>query len=170
MPINRVAPLVLPDEDREQLERMARSTSLPHRAVRQAKALAWAADGLPNAEIARRGGVDPDAVHAWRQRFEDKGVGGVGVIAKGRGRRPWLSDGPAAEVLRVTCQELPPDGATHWSIRALAEHLGVGKDTVARIWRNHELKPRKVDCFKISGDPRFEEKLVDVPTASVARR
>jgi hypothetical protein len=38
-------PLVLSDQDREQLERMARSSSLPHRSVRQAKALIWAADG-----------------------------------------------------------------------------------------------------------------------------
>ena len=67
-----------------------------------------------------------------------------------------------ADILRVTRQELPPDGATHWSSRSLAEHLGVGKDTVARTWRNHEVKPWKFDRFKISNDPRFEEKLVDV--------
>ena len=67
-----------------------------------------------------------------------------------------------ADILRVTQQELPPDGATHWSSRSLAEHLGVGKDTVARTWRNHEVKPWKFDRFKISNDPRFEEKLVDV--------
>jgi transposase len=162
MATNKVAPLVVSDEDREQLERTARSSSLPHRAVRQAKALIWAADGVANAEIARRVGVDPDAVRAWRRRFEQKGIGGVGIIAKGRGRRPWLPEGTVAEILRVTQQELPPDGATHWSSRALAEHVGVGKDTVARTWRDHELKPWKVDRFKISNDPRFEEKLVDV--------
>jgi transposase len=162
MPSNMVAPLVVSDQDREQLERIARSTSLPHRAVRQAKALIWAAEGLPNAEVARRSGVDPDAVRAWRSRFEEKGIAGVGVIAKGRGRRSWLPDGTVAEVLRVTQQELPPDGATQWSTRSLAGHMGVGKDTVARIWRDHELKPWKVDRFKISNDPRFEEKLVDV--------
>ena len=33
---------------------------------------------------------------------------------------------------------------------------------MARIWRNHNLKPWKVDTFKISNDPDFEEKLVDV--------
>ena len=44
----------------------------------------------------------------------------------------------------------------------MAARHGIGKDTVARIWRDHELKPWKVDTFKISNDPRFEEKLVDV--------
>ena len=33
---------------------------------------------------------------------------------------------------------------------------------MARIWRDHNLKPWKVKTFKISNDPRFEEKLVDV--------
>ncbi len=40
--------------------------------------------------------------------------------------------------------------------------MEIGKDTVARIWRDHELKPWKIDTFKLSNDPRFEEKLVDV--------
>ena len=44
----------------------------------------------------------------------------------------------------------------------MAERFGIGKDTVARIWRDHELKPWKVDTFKLSNDPSFEEKLVDV--------
>ena len=44
----------------------------------------------------------------------------------------------------------------------MAKRHGIGKDTVARIWRDHELKPWKVATFKISTDPQFEEKLVDV--------
>ena len=43
----------------------------------------------------------------------------------------------------------------------MAKRFGIGKDTVARIWRDHHLKPWKVDTFKVS-DPDFEEKLVDV--------
>jgi len=78
---------------------MARSTSLPHRTVRQAKALLWAADGVANEEIARRSEVDADAVRRWRRRFEERGVDGVGVIAKGRGRKSWLPEGTVAEVV-----------------------------------------------------------------------
>jgi len=40
--------------------------------------------------------------------------------------------------------------------------MGISHDAVAKIWRDHELKPWKVETFKISTDPRFEEKLVDV--------
>ena len=141
---------------------MARSTVLPHRKVVQAKALLLAADGTANEEIARRVGVDSDTVRRWRRRFTETGPAGVGMIAKGRGRKPSLPDGTVAEVLRLTQQERPVDGATHWTTRSLAARVGIGKDTVARIWADHGLKPWKVETFKVSNDPRFEEKLVDV--------
>jgi len=38
----------------------------------------------------------------------------------------------------------------------------VGKDTVARIWRARNLRPWRVETFKLSKDPDFEAKLVDV--------
>ncbi len=62
-----------------------------------------AADGVANQEIARQCGVDSDAVRRWRARFALTGVDGVGVIAKGRGRKASLPDGMVAEIVRVTC-------------------------------------------------------------------
>jgi hypothetical protein len=67
-----------------------------------------------------------------------------------------------AETVRITQHELPADGSTHWTTRTLGKRLGIGKDSVARIWKDHDLKPWKVETFKISNDPAFEEKLVDV--------
>lgn len=162
MPVVTAAPLVVSDEDRVRLEEMSRSSSLPHRTVVQARALVWACEGVANEEIARRSNVDSDTVRRWRARFCEKGVAGVGTIAKGRGRRSWLPEGTVAEIVRVTLKETPDDTSTHWTTRTLAERLGVGKDTVRRVWFDHNLKPWKVEGFKISNDPRFEDKLVDV--------
>jgi transposase len=162
MPIHVAPPLELSAEQRSELEVMARSSSLPHRAVIQAKGLLLAGDGVANEEIARRCDTTPDTVRRWRVRFGERGVAGVGVIAKGRGRKPWLPAGTVAEVVRVTREELPSDGSTHWTTRTLAGRLGIGKDSVARIWRDHDLKPWQTKTFKISNDPDFEEKLVDV--------
>lgn len=149
-------------EQREDLRRMATSTSLPHRTVVQARALQWAAEGKANEEIARRCEVDSDTVRRWRARFAAHGTAGVGVIAKGRGRKPAMAEGTVAEVVRITCNEKPDDGSTHWTTRSLARRFGIGKDAVARIWSDHNLKPWKMDAFKISTDPDFEEKLIDV--------
>ena len=85
-----------------------------------------------------------------------------GKIAEGRGRKSWLPVGTVERVLELTPHERPPGGATHWSTRTLAARLGIGKDAVARIWADHGLKPWRVDTFKISNDPEFEAKLVDV--------
>lgn len=162
MSLMTAEPLAVSREDRAELERMARSSSLPHRTVRQARALLWASDGVANEEIARRSEAAADTVRRWRRRFEEKGIEGVGTIAKGRGRKSWLPDGTVAEVVRLTNQTVPPDGSTQWSTRTLGEYMGIGKDTVARIWRDHELKPWQVKSFKVSNDPLFEEKLIDV--------
>jgi transposase len=156
------AALPVSDAQRAELERMAASTSLPHRQVVQARGLLWASDGVANEEIARRCGVDSDAVRRWRSRFVEQGIAGVGRIAKGRGRKPSLPVGTVEEVLRLTHKERPADGSTHWSTRTLGARVGIGKDAVAKIWADHNLKPWRVETFKVSNDPDFEAKLVDV--------
>jgi transposase len=88
MPIVIAPALPVTDEQRRALEVMARSTSLPHRKVVQAKALLLAGDGVSNEDIARRCDTTPDTVRRWRARFAESGVAGVGVIAAGRGRKP----------------------------------------------------------------------------------
>lgn len=163
MPVMVAAALVVSDEQRAVLSGWARSSVESHRRVVQARGLLLAAEGVANEEIARRCSTTPDTVRRWRARFEVDGVAGVGVIAAGRGRKSWLPAGvTVAEVVRVTREESPGDTSTHWTTRSLAERFGIGKDTVARIWRDHELKPWRVDTFKLSNDRRFEEKLVDV--------
>ncbi|MDT7666612.1 MAG: hypothetical protein QOD04_6168 [Pseudonocardiales bacterium] len=153
------AALLISEEQRAGLEDIVGSPSLPHRAVRQAEGLLLAAEGIGNEEIGRRVGVSANTVRAWRARFATSGVGGIGVVAPGRGPTSRL---PVAEVVRATLNERPPDGSTHWSTRTMAKRIGIGKDSVARIWADHNLKPWRVDTFKLSTDPRFEEKLIDV--------
>ncbi len=149
-------------EQRGGLELMARSSSLPHRKVVQAKALLLAGDGVANEQIARRCDTTPDAVRRWRARFARSGVQAVGVIAAGRGRKPSVAAEVVEAIVRDTLHERPADGSTHWTTRSMAERHGVSKDMVARIWKARNLKPWQVDTFKLSGDPDFEAKLVDV--------
>ena len=44
----------------------------------------------------------------------------------------------------------------------MAARAGVSSATVQRIWSARGLQPHRVETFKLSNDPRFEEKLVDV--------
>ncbi|MCC5953679.1 MAG: IS630 family transposase [Acidimicrobiia bacterium] len=156
------AALKVSRRDRAELERMARSTSLPHRCVVQASALLLAADGEPNAAIARECGTTPDTVRRWRAKYEAGGVEAVGSIAPGRGRKPEIAQEVIDAIVDDTLHTVPDDESTAWSTRTMADRHGVGKDTVARIWRARNLRPWRVETFKLSNDPAFEEKLVDV--------
>lgn len=44
----------------------------------------------------------------------------------------------------------------------MAAAVGVSHSSVQRIWRKHGLKPHQTRTFKVSNDPKFEEKLRDV--------
>ena len=44
----------------------------------------------------------------------------------------------------------------------MARRSGLSKSTVGRIWRKFELKPHLSDSFKLSTDPLFIEKVIDV--------
>lgn len=162
MPVLIAPRLEVSVEQRVALERIEKSDSLPHRMVVQARALLLAADGVANAKIAREVGKKPDTIRAWRKRFCEDGVRGVGVIRPGRGRPPVIGEEVVKAIVHDTLHARPADGSTHWSTRTMAARHGVGKDTVARIWRARNLKPWRVETFKLSSDPRFEEKLVDV--------
>ena len=162
MPLVIADPLSMTDEQRASLQKMARSSTLPHRSVVQAKALLLAADGVATNEVARRCHTTDDSVRTWRRRFAEQGIQGVGRIAPGRGRRSWLPEGTVKAVVHDTLHATPDDGSTHWTTRLMAKRFGIGKDTVARIWANHNLKPWRTEVFKLSNDPDFEDKLVDV--------
>lgn len=82
-------------KQRSQLEAVARSTSLRHGAVRQAKGLLLAADGVANEEIGHRVGVSSNTVRSWRYRFSEFGVDDVGVIAPGRVASPGCPRAPS---------------------------------------------------------------------------
>ena len=122
-----------------------------------------AADGVPTNEVARRRQTTDTSVRAWRRRFVDQDVKGVGKIAPGgRGRRSWLAEGTVVAVVHDTLHELPDDGSTHWTSGLMAKRFGISEDTVARIWRDHNPKPWKLEGFNLSNDAEFEDKLVDV--------
>lgn len=156
------APLRVTPGQRAELERLRRSGATPQRVVRQAEVLLSAAEGAANEETARRVGVAPNTVRAWRRGFESGGLGWLGTVAPGRGpARALGADGEAA-IISDTLTAEPPDGASRWSTRAMAARCGVGKDVVARTWREAGLRPWRTDIFKVSADPDFEAKLADV--------
>jgi len=146
---------------RDTLEVMARSQTAPYRQVRRAEALLLAADGIANSRIAAQVGVEVATVRAWRSRFAQEGLAKLGKVRAGRGRKSTIAQETIDEIVELT-RNSKPAGHTHWSCRTMAEQVGVSPATVQRVWAARGLKPHLVHAFKLSNDPRFEEKLVDV--------
>ena len=155
------AAMPLAEGQREVLEKLSRSQTAKHRDVQRARALLLAADGIANTRIGRDLGVSPATVSKWRERFADNGLKGIGVVRPGRGRKASIPPDKVQAIVHATLHETP-EGETHWSCRTMAKAQGVSPATVQRIWSARELKPHRVKTFKLSGDKRFEEKLVDV--------
>jgi transposase len=156
------APLVLREGDRPRLEAVLRSSSIRAGLALRARIVLLAADGLPNAEIARRTGASRPTVVDWRARYE---AGGINALHdQPRSGRPPEIDEIDVVVATLADDGRPPArlGVTHWSARLLGVELGISFASVARIWRKWGLQPWRVQTFKFSTDPQLDAKIRDV--------
>ena len=158
----RVAPKIELDiEAEKELKALARRGRVEARVQQRAKAVLLAAQGWQNKDIAIEVDLDRRQVALWRQRFLDGGVAALMHDAPRPGRTPSVTAQIESTIVEKTLHE-KPIAATHWSTRTLAAQLGVGPTTIRRIWRRNGLKPHRHNSFKLSRDPRFEDKLLDV--------
>ena len=136
-----------------------RSSTVEAGLAQRARIVLLAAQGVSNAEIARRVGVSRPTVIQWRNRYEAGGISALGDLD--RSGRPPVIDDVAVVVATV---QAPPEalGVTHWSARLLGKHLGISFASVARIWREWNLQPWRRETFKFSTDPELDAKVRDV--------
>ena len=155
----RVAPeIVLSEEERSELSRLARSALSSVRLARRVRIVLLAAEGLQNNEISEQLAVGRVQVSRWRERYAKLGLAGIERDLP-RGAPPVKVD--VARLVELTTQSTP-EAATHWSTRKMAAELGVSAASVSRHWRANGLKPHIVRGFKVSRDPKFVEKLEDI--------
>lgn len=161
MPRGRpVAPIVLNDDEKMQLMSLANSRALPHGLVQRAQIVLACADGEANVAIAERLKLNKATVGKWRQRYLQLGIEGLHEeLRPGRPRNH--DDERVAEVISQALKTQPP-GASHWSVRSMAEHTGISKSTVQRWFELFGVQPHRQRHFKLSNDPFFIEKVRDI--------
>ncbi|MEV5787036.1 IS630 family transposase [Streptomyces sp. NPDC052287] len=152
--------LVLTDIEREQLTRWARRAKTSQALALRARIVLACAEDTSNKRVAAGLGTSVSTVGRWRRRFLESRLEGLADELR-PGRPPSILLDRVEEVI-VTTLESTPRNATHWSRASMAERTGLSKSTIGRIWQKFELKPHIQDSFKLSTDPQFVEKVVDV--------
>jgi transposase len=159
--MRKATPIVLDNDQRQQLEALKRGRRVSVRLAERATIVLYAADGLEDQQIGKRMGITRQKAGRWRKRYATLGLLGIEKDAPRPGRKRRIDDRRRAAVVNKTLQE-KPEGQTHWSRSSMASATGLSDSTIGRIWREHGLKPHRVETFKLSTDPRFVEKLEDI--------
>lgn len=154
-----ISKIELTEAERQELRRRVNAPSVSKRDSLRAAIILRRADGIGQVQVARELGVSAASVNKWSQRFERDGLSSL-KDKKGRGRRPSIPAHKVQQVITKATQPKPP--RTRWSVRTMAKEVGISPDSVHRIWQANDIKPHVIETFKLSNDPRFEEKFWDV--------
>ena len=150
----------LTEEEQRVLQTHARRRKSSHQLAYRCRIVLLAEQGVTDCEIADRIGKTRETVGLWRRRFIERRL--EGLYDEPRPGAPrTVSNEQVDEVVRLTLEETP-SGATHWSVRLMAKRVGLPTTTIHRIWQAFSLQPHRVDHFRLSNDPHFVDKVVDI--------
>ena len=138
--------IALDRKARRELEQLLTDGNTAQKIAKRARIVLMTADGHGVVAIMREVGVSKTTVWRWQDYFAEAGVDG---LIKGRSKPPGRKPLSAAMKLKVverTVKERPAN-ATHWSVRSMAEEMGISHTSVQRIWAEHGLKPHLVRSF-----------------------
>jgi transposase len=152
--------LVLREDERAQLVRWSRRAKTAQYLALRAKIVLRCAEGVTNKQVACDLGVDQSTVDRWRARFVTHRLDGLQDEPR-TGRPPSILLDQVEDVIVATLESTPGKD-THWSRASMAARTGLSKSTIGRIWKKFDLKPHLQDSFKLSTDPQFVDKVVDV--------
>ena len=159
------ASIILNSDEQSALEKIISSSLSQVRLVTRTRVILLAHLGKTNKAISELLKISQDTVSSYRKRYLSCGLKGL-FKDKPRGNNQGGKNSIEQaklrdEILRKTTQE-KPENSTHWSTRSMAKAVGTTHSLVNRVWREYGLKPHLVKTFKVSNDPKFEEKLKDV--------
>lgn len=161
MPSGRPKPDVeMSEEQRRQLVAWTKRRKTAQMLTRRAWIVLLAAQGMNDIRIAEHLHTTRETVGRWRRRFLRLGVDGL-LDEKRPGAPRSISDEQIERVVTLTL-ETKPQGATHWSTRAMAKRCGLSQSAISRIWRAFALQPHRSGTFKLSADPLFVDKARDI--------
>ncbi|PXX59066.1 Winged helix-turn helix [Pseudomonas sp. LAMO17WK12:I10] len=125
-----------------------------------ARILLLLADGPTPTAICEQLQITRPTIFKWRKRYLELGIEGLSDLPRSGQPLKWGAE-KINETLTLTTQRVPKE-ATHWSVRLMAKYARVTTWQVRQIWAASDLKSHRLKTFKISNDPHFTEKVIDV--------
>ena len=113
-------------------------------------------EGSSYRDVEEKLGTPASTISRWKRRYQEDGLLGLATIHPGQPPQK-LTPEFRARVLERT-RQAPPDGSTHWSLRKMAAVMKVSKSLIARVWKEADLKPHRLERYMASTDPQFEQK------------
>ena len=142
------------------LESWLHKRSTKHLLAQRSRIILMSAQNVSPTDIAQRLDISRAVVYKWRTRFLNEGI--EGLYDRPRPGQPRkLSEDKTKEVLWLTTERIPKE-ATHWSVRLMAKYAQITTWQVRQIWAKYDLKPHRLASFKISNDPKFAQKVIDI--------
>jgi transposase len=154
-------PLILTEEERQQLQQMMQSRMLPAGDVMRSRMILLLADGVSYQKIQDLLDTTAPTIARWKSRFLQHRIGGL-TEELHPGQQPSVRTPKLQAKVLAAIKEGPKDGSTHWSCRKLASRFHVSKDTIQRILAQADVRPHRLERYMASDDPDFETKAADV--------
>jgi transposase len=156
----RVAPAIeLNSVTKATLNHLVRSPSTPQGLALRSRIVLAAAEGQGNQQIAATLRMPEVTVGKWRRSFASKGLDGLHDAPR-PGRPVKHGQDVLHRVQTRVCQQ--PEYYSRWSVRTLAQDLGLPASTVHQMLVDSDLQPHRIRTFAFSPDPDFEAKLLDI--------
>lgn len=150
----------LTEDDRQKLEAILRSPKSPQSLAVRARIVLLSGAGQQAEEVANSLDTSVRSVYKWRKRFKTHGLEGLKDLQRS-GQPKKLTEEKVKQVLWLTVERIPRE-STHWSLRLMAKAADITTWQVRQIWQAADLRPHRLKTFKISNDPQFAEKVIDV--------
>ncbi len=148
--------LQLNPSERGELHAYLRRRNLPASVAQRMRIVLLLDEGTSYRDIEEKLGTPASTISRWKRRYQQDGLLGLATIHPGQPPKK-LTAQFRARVLERT-RQAPPDGSTHWSLRKMAAVMRVSKNLIARIWKEADLKPHRLERYMASNDPQFEQK------------
>ena len=114
------------DEQRRRLETIAADGNSKGKHICRARIVLLMADGLGTMAITNEAGASKPTVWRWQRQYMEEGVEGLLRDKTRKSGNPPTSEKKIRELLTLALGR-PPDGETHWTVRALAKGVGIGR-------------------------------------------